>query len=133
MPITEAANNILQNGDEVRNGPILDVFENRITISGAVTRPGEYEWSENLLLSNLISKADSITPDAYTKEGHIIRYNSDLTQQLITFNLGDVLNGATDYPIFPEDIVSIKSNFQLLQNNTFSVTGHYCLQEHLTF
>jgi len=124
VPITEAAGSVLQNGDEVRNGPILDLFENRVTISGAVTRPGEYEWSEDMLLSDIIRKADSITPDAYLKGGHIIRYNPDLTQQLVTFNLNEVLNGTKDYPMYPEDIVNIKSHFQMTENNTFSVAGH---------
>jgi len=124
VPLTEAGSNILQNGDEVRNKPIEDKFENRVTISGSVTRPGEYEWQENMRLSDLISKADSITPDAYLKGGHIIRYNPDLTQQLITFTLDDVISGAGDYILFPEDVVSIKSNFQMMENNTVTIAGH---------
>lgn len=123
VPINEAAKTLLKNGDEVRNGPIIDLFENRVTISGAVTRPGEFEWTENMMLSDLIEKADSVTPDAYLKGGHIIRYNPDLTQKLVTFNLGDVLNGIKDYPLFPEDIVNIKSNFEMIENNIFSVVG----------
>ena len=124
IPLDEAKNTILQNGDEVRNGSILDLFENRVSILGAVTRPGAYEWTENMMLSDLVMKADSITADAYLKEGHIIRFNPDLTQQLVTFNLNDVLSGAADYPIFQEDIITIKSNFQMLENNTFTVAGH---------
>jgi len=114
----------LENGDVVVSHKTQESYENRVTMLGSVYRPGEYEWKENMMLSELILKADSITPDAFTKKGHIIRYKPDLTQELITFNVIDVLMGKMNYFLQPEDVVSIKSNFMMMEGMTVSITGH---------
>lgn len=113
----------LVNGDVLTNKAILDVYENRVSIVGAVYRPGDYEWKEGLTLSELILKADSITADAYTKRGIIIRYNEDLSQSTVSFDLAKVLGGETDVFLQPEDIVNIKSHFELKENKTIAVNG----------
>ena len=113
----------LINGDEIRNKQILSSFENRVTISGAVYRPGDYEWSPGLTLKELILKADSIMPDAFQKRGIITRYNPDLTTSAISFNLEDILTGSSNIALFPEDIVLIKSHFQLKEQSYITVNG----------
>lgn len=120
---TEFANTDLVNGDVLTNKAILDVYENRVSIIGAVYRPGDYEWKEGLTLSELILKADSITADAYTKRGIIIRYNEDLSQRTISFDLTKVLAGETDIFLQKEDIVNIKSHFQLKENKIIAING----------
>jgi len=90
---SEIASVMLQNGDMLVAEKILDLFQNRVSISGAVWRPGDYELSEGLKLSELIQKADSITPDAYFKGGHVLRTNDDGTTRMIPFSLGEVLEG----------------------------------------
>lgn len=120
---TDIATTTLENGDMVISQKTLESFENRVTINGSVYRPGAYEWKPNMRLSELINKADSITPDAYGKKGHIVRFKPDLTQELITFNLEDVLLGQQNYFLEPEDIVTIKSSFQLTEPRNITVTG----------
>jgi len=113
----------LENGDRLIASKILDSYTNRVTISGSVLRPGEYELTNNFKLSELISRADSITPDAYLKGGHLIRYNDDLSTKLITFELKDILNGTQDIFLQPEDEIRIKSHFQLEEQETVRVSG----------
>lgn len=113
----------LINGDEIRNKPILDKFENRITISGAVTRPGDYEWHEGITLQELIMKADSILPDAFQNRGIITRYNPDLSTSSISFNLGNVVTGKSDIELYPEDVILIKSHFELNEPKSILVQG----------
>lgn len=113
----------LINGDEIRNKQILNTFENRVTISGSVYRPGDYEWTLGLTLKQLILKADSIMPDAFLKRGIITRYNPDLTTSAISFNLEDVLTGSSNIALFPEDMVLIKSHFQLKEQSFITVNG----------
>jgi protein involved in polysaccharide export with SLBB domain len=114
----------LQNGDMLTAEKILQMYENRVTINGSVFRPGEYEWTYGLTLSQLIKKADSITADSYKKQGHIIRLNDDMSNRFVPFNLAEVLNGETDYYLQPEDLITIKSHFQLKEPKFFSVTGN---------
>jgi protein involved in polysaccharide export with SLBB domain len=117
----------LLNGDEIRNKQILNTFENRVTISGAVYRPGDYEWHEGLTLNELIMKADSILPDAFLNRGIITRYNPDLTTSSISFNLGDVVTGKSVIELYPEDMVLIKSHFELNEPKFIMVQGEVLL------
>ncbi len=123
IAFAQLATTPLINGDEIRNKQILSSFENRVSISGAVYRPGDYEWSPGLTLKQLILKADSITPDAFLKRGIITRYNPDLTTSAISFNLEDIINGNSNMPLFPEDMVLIKSHFQLKEQSYITVNG----------
>lgn len=113
----------LINGDEIRNKQILSTFENRVSISGAVFRPGDYEWSPDLTLKQLILKADSVMPDAFLKRGIITRYNPDLTTSAISFNVEDILTGKSNISLYPEDLVLIKSHFQLKEQAYITVNG----------
>ena len=113
----------LINGDEIRNKQILSSFENRVTISGSVYRPGDYEWTPGLTLNELILKADSVLPDAFLKRGIITRYNPDLTTSAISFNLEEIVSGASNIALFPEDMVLIKSHFELKETPYITVNG----------
>ena len=119
----QLANTTLTNGDEIRNNKIQDSFENRVTITGAVFRPGEYEWHKGLSLLDLIMKADSITPDAFTKRGIITRYNPDLTTQSIAFNVENIISGKSNIDLKKEDMVLIKSIFELKETPSIVVNG----------
>ena len=119
----QLASTHLLNGDEIRNKQILTTFENRVTISGAVFRPGDYEWNQGLTLYELIMKADSILPDAFQNRGIITRYNPDLTTSAIAFNLQEIISGKTNIELFPEDMVLIKSHFELKEEPYYIVNG----------
>lgn len=113
----------LENGDEIRNEKIQSTFENRVTISGAVYRPGEYEWKPGMTLRELIVKADSITPDAFRNRGMITRYNPDLTTVSVNFSVSDILNKQSDIVLQQEDMILIKSHFELKEQPFFTVNG----------
>lgn len=113
----------LVNGDVIQNARITESFENRVSIAGAVYRPGEYEWSEGLTLSELINKADSLTPDAFQARGIITRYNLDLTTTAIAFSVAEIAGGTKDIVLQPEDMVLIKSHFSLKEQPYITVNG----------
>lgn len=113
----------LVNGDVVRNSTIIESFENRVTIAGSVYRPGEYELTEGLTLSELILKADSLTPDAFQARGLITRYNPDLSTTALQFNVNEIMSGKSDILLQKEDVVTIKSHFELKEAEYITVTG----------
>ncbi len=102
-----------QPGDKFEVNKILNRFENRIHITGAVYRPGDYELDTNMTLKDLIEKADGLTQDAYTGRGQIIRLKPDLTKELIAFNVEDILNNNQNILLQREDSIIIKSIFDL--------------------
>lgn len=113
----------LMDGDKVRNAEVLDLFENRVSITGAVYRPGEYEWTLGLTLFDLIIKADSLKEDAFQNRGLITRQNKDLTTTTIPFNVQQVASREIDIELLPEDIVSIKSHFDIGETPFVTING----------
>ncbi|MEP6930522.1 MAG: SLBB domain-containing protein [Flavobacterium sp.] len=67
-----------QSGDVFKVTRILSRFENRIKIEGAVFRPDYYSYSEGMRVSDLITRAEGLKEDAYSKRARIIRLKSDL-------------------------------------------------------
>jgi protein involved in polysaccharide export with SLBB domain len=113
-----------QNGDRYFAEPILERFENRVTISGAVFRPGQYQLESGLTLGQLIRKAEGVTEDAFLSRGYITRLRPDNSPELISFDLAKILNGtATDIPLRREDEVTISSIFELREEYQVSVEG----------
>ncbi len=114
---------IMNNGDSIYAGAVLQRFENKVVIEGAVYRPGNYELSEGLTLKQLIDKADGVREDVFLNRGLITRLKNDLTLQNIAFNVGEVLKGEKDYTLKREDIVTIASINDLHQVQTVKIYG----------
>ncbi|MEJ6981608.1 SLBB domain-containing protein [Pedobacter sp. P351] len=113
-----------QNGDKYFAEPILDRFENRVSITGAVFRPGQYQLEPALTLGQLIRKAEGITEDAFLPRGYITRLRADNSPELISFDLTKIMNGSTaDITLQREDQVTISSIFDLREEYKISIEG----------
>lgn len=113
-----------QNGDLVRVDSILDRFENRVEILGAVFRTGAYALEENLTLRKLIQKAEGLREDAFTSRALIYRKGEDLTTEVISVNLRNVLTErAPDVTLQREDVVRVFSIFDLEEEYSVQVKG----------
>lgn len=123
VPFVEMQNTPLHDGDRVTNGEVYELFKNRVTITGAVFRPGEYEWKKNMTLKDLIYKADSLKGNAFLNRAIITRLNSDSTRRTLSFDLNSILSGENTILLNPEDSIQIKSLLDLKQTPYISVTG----------
>ena len=124
VPAAEFAHFIPQNGDQFSVSSILDKYQNRVRITGAVYRPGVYELTEGLTLRDLILKADGLREDAFLPRGYIIRLNPDLTTSIVQFDVAKIMNGTSpDIPLQKEDIVQVYSIFDLRDQYAVSIEG----------
>ncbi len=123
VPEKDFKNYVPLAGDRYTVGRISDRYTNRVTINGAVFRPGEYELQKGMMLSQLLNKAAGLREDAFTGIGTITRLNSDNTTQLISFNVKDLSNKTYDLPLQREDIVTIQSIFDLRNKYTVNISG----------
>jgi protein involved in polysaccharide export with SLBB domain len=111
-------------GDKYVIERILERYANRVTIRGAVFRPGEYELQKGLTVSRLIANAAGLKEDAFGGRGSIIRLNPDNSRALIPFNVKEILNKtAADIPLQREDSVSIASIFDLRDKYQVTIKG----------
>jgi protein involved in polysaccharide export with SLBB domain len=112
------------NGDKYIVEAILDRFENRVEIKGAVFREGPYELDKGLTLKGLIEKANGLKEDAFLNRAYINRLNADNTQALISFDLSKVIAGTEpDIPLQREDKVTISSLFDLRDEYKVNIQG----------
>jgi protein involved in polysaccharide export with SLBB domain len=121
---TEFAAYAPKNGDKYIVEEILDRYENRVEIAGAVFRPGLYELDKGLTLRALINKAEGLKEDAFLNRGYINRLNMDNTLSLISFDVSKIIAGTTaDIPLQREDKVTISSLFDLRDEYKVMIQG----------
>jgi protein involved in polysaccharide export with SLBB domain len=115
---------LTQNGDYVIVNSILDRYENRVQIAGAVFREGEYQLTQGLTVLELIEKAEGLTGDAFLERGTIFRTHEDFSTEAIAFNVRELLKGeAEDIPLQREDLVKITSIYDLREEFYVTVGG----------
>lgn len=109
-------------GDVVVASKILNRFQNRVTIGGAIFRPDVYELSPNLRIADLIRRADGLKEDAFTGRAQIIRLQEDLTRSILSFDVKKALAGdaANNLLLQREDEILISSVLDL--RDTFNIT-----------
>ena len=113
-----------KSGDKYFVNEILDRFENRVTLNGAVFRPGQYELTEGLTLKTLILKAEGLKEDAFRNRAYITRLLPNNQTELVSFDLQKVMDGtAEDINLKREDQISISSIFDLKEEFQVSIDG----------
>lgn len=116
---------VLEDGDKLTVGQMLDRYSNRLEIKGAVYRPGIYQLGNGIsTLSQLIAKADGLMGDAFTNRGLIHREREDLTLEVIPFDVKAIVNGtAADIELKKNDVVYIPSIHDIKDVGSFTVEG----------
>lgn len=112
-----------QSGDVFEVGKIIDRFTNRVTIRGAVFRPGAYALEDGMTLSKLIKKADGLKEDAFTSRAIIYRLKEDNSNELISFDVNEVLAGKNDIQLKREDLIEINSKLLLKEEYNIIIAG----------
>ncbi|WP_035668027.1 SLBB domain-containing protein [Flavobacterium sp. 83] len=112
-------------GDVFRVTKILNRFENRIKIEGAVFRPDTYSFYEGMRISDLITKADGLKEDAYSNRARIIRLQQDLTTEIVNVNLTKAMAGdlEADVVLKKEDVVTVYSILDFVEEYKITIDG----------
>lgn len=115
----------LMDGDAVTVGAMLDRFENRIEIKGAVYRPGIYQLGDRIsTVSQLVAKAEGLKGDAFTNRAILHREKDDLTLEVISLDIKGILDGTSpDIALKRNDVLYISSIHDLNDIGYITVTG----------
>ena len=115
----------VKDGDIVSIGAILDRYDNRVEIKGAVYRPGFYAMGNDIsTVRDLIQKADGLLDDAFTNRAVLHRENPDKTLEVISVNTKGILNGTEpDILLQKNDILFIPSIYDLEAKGTLEIVG----------
>jgi len=115
----------LKLGDIIRIGELLDRYENRVEIRGAVFREGSYELDDTTTVYSLIQRAEGLRGDAFLNRGLIYRTREDLTTESIAFSVRDIMQNPekNDIALIKDDIVRISSIFDLREEFSIEING----------
>ena len=116
---------IMMDADSLMVDSVIPFYENRLTITGAVWRPGEYELSPTVnTVKGLVKQAAGLKGDEFAGRAQITRLNEDFTTTVIAVDIRGILSGVSpDVELKPEDQLYIPSLFDLREPYTIKVSG----------
>ena len=98
------------------------LFENKVTITGAVYRPGEYGYTPQLSLKNLLKKADGLRADAFLTRAIIKRVGVNREKTIVSVDL-NTLN-TTDIALSSEDSIHVFAKDDLIEQQYVTIDGN---------
>lgn len=115
----------MMDADSLLVDSVIPFYENRLTITGAIWRPGEYELGTTVhTVKDLVKQAAGLKGDEFAGRAQITRLNPDFTTTVIAVDIRGILNGTSpDMELKPEDKLEIPSLFDLREPYTIKVSG----------
>lgn len=121
----EVANFLPSNGDVYKVGAILNRYENRVEVIGAVFRPGEYAIESGLTtIKELVKKAEGLRENAFLNRAILARKKENFDPEIVSIDLGKILRGeSADIPLQREDILTVYFQEELREKRTVHIDG----------
>lgn len=115
----------LTDRDELAVDSVIDRFENRVEIQGAVYRPGLYALGGRLsTVKQLLEKAEGVREDAFMDRAVIYREKANRMPMMMAVDMAALLKGeAADIELQKNDVLYIPSIFDLKEDYTINVYG----------
>ncbi len=117
LPSDDFAVYVPNNADSIVIGTATMRFTNRISIRGAVLRPGDYELMPGMELKDLIEKAGGLREDAFQDGGNILRIGDDLGPENVSFVTKKIVKG--------EESIVLKRDDEIIVNSIFDIRDKY--------
>lgn len=114
----------IKGSDKFIVSKLMDVYGNRIYITGAVQRPGPYEWRQGIAVKELIAKAGGLTTDAFTQRALIYRYQENMQPEMQSVNLDSVLQYGSLALLKKNDSLVINTISFFKEKETISINGN---------
>ena len=109
-----------EDGDKVSVEEVVDLYENRVEIQGAVFREGYYQLTPELTVNELIAKAQGFRPDALQNRIQLFRENEDLSLKVLSIDMTKDQNGIK---MQQNDRIVVYSKLDLKEEFTVTVDG----------
>ena len=109
-------------GDKYMIEKIIEKYNNRVMVNGAVFRPGTFSLTDEMTVKNLIDKAEGLKTDVFFDKAYVTRTNEDYSTSTIALNLRDELKNPT-FIFQEEDVLNILSINDLSEENYIEISG----------
>lgn len=112
------------NGDRVGINKVPERELNMVAISGSVYMPGSYPLDRNPTVKDLVKRAEGTTREAFLGRASLYRQKDDMTEELISVNLGRILEGKdTNVVLKPLDRLEVLNVTKLREGLIVRILG----------
>lgn len=115
----------LRDRDTIEVDRARERYANRVELKGEVFRPGYYQADGSIrTLKTLIEAADGVTEEAYLGRVVIHRRRPDRSLEVISANLGAIINGtAPDVALAKDDVIFVAKRSDMNIDHTVGIHG----------
>lgn len=128
----------LMHGDALNVKTVVEKYENRVVVMGAVFKPGAYSLEPGMDLKGLIAKSQGLAEGAFTGRATLVRIKDDLTKEFVDVDLQKQLNGQQSILLKKEDslhvyfVQDLKDRPVVVINGAIRTKGEYPYEDSLT-
>jgi protein involved in polysaccharide export with SLBB domain len=121
----EVGNFLPQNGDKYSVGAIIERYENKVEVQGAIFRPGMYALETGLTsIKELVKKAEGLREDAFMSRATLTRRKENFDPEVLSIDLGKILRGEiADINLQREDVLNVYSIVNLREKRFVNILG----------
>lgn len=121
----QMSNFTLMDGDSIYVDSVIARFNNMVEVRGAVMHSGQYQLGGDIqTVKGLLLACEGLREDAFRTRAVMHRQKDDLSLEMVSINLEDLLSGATpDVPLRNGDVLFVPSTMDLKGERTLSITG----------
>jgi protein involved in polysaccharide export with SLBB domain len=123
VPKNNFASFALSHGDSLYVDTVINRFQNRVFVTGAVVKPGGYALEAGLDVKGLLNKAQGLKEDAFLGMANMVRLRDDLLREYKSIDLRDIISGLQVIHLQKEDSLHIMSVLELKESTTVSIKG----------
>ncbi len=113
----------LMNGDSLYVDMVIDKYDNRVFVSGAVFNPGAFSLEKDMDVKLLIQKAQGLKDEAFTGVANMVRLREDYTKEYLTLDLRDIMSGKSLVKLRKEDSLHVESILDLQDTTVVTING----------
>ena len=116
----------MQSGDLINVNQVLSLYQNKISVKGAVYRPGNYEFTAGMKLLDLVLMSEGLKEDAYLNWVLLTRESENLIKEVKGINLKLALenpNSSHNIDLRKGDELVISSVFEMQEKQTIEING----------
>lgn len=115
---------LVQKGDSIKIDTLLNRFENKVRVDGAVFRKGDYELEPGMTLKKLIAQAEGLKPEAFKERALLKREMPNADPEYIQVDLNKLFNGKQeDIVLVKNDLLIIKTYADLREKELIIIEG----------
>ena len=120
-----------KSSDPVEDGDVVTIFkianrvENRVSITGTVNKPGNFQLLDGMHIKDLIYKADSLQLNSFPERALLFRMLPDSQRKVISFNPQRALAGDTEnnLALLNEDSIIVYKETEFRPRDSVTIAG----------